>query len=113
MIFFVYLRGDLSESKKKELGLSDEGLIDATLSVSSSVVYPDGSYLEPSSFTMPLKTIPINDAAHFIIRDSNGTQVEYLPSSGRCDILLDFQLSTMFLKSDSEIKTIHVYLPCR
>ncbi|KAE8394406.1 hypothetical protein BDV23DRAFT_147114 [Aspergillus alliaceus] len=41
----------------KELGLFDEGLIDATLSV------------------------------------------DYLPTSGRSDILLDFQIPTMFLKS--------------
>ncbi|KAB8226950.1 uncharacterized protein BDW43DRAFT_304978 [Aspergillus alliaceus] len=98
-VFFVYLRGDLSESKMKELGLFDEGLIDATLSVSGSVVYPDGSYTEPRSLTMPLKTISINDAAHLIIRNSNGTQVDYLPTSGRSDILLDFQIPTMFLKS--------------
>ncbi|KAJ5151348.1 uncharacterized protein N7482_010600 [Penicillium canariense] len=98
-VFFVYLRGDLSKSEKKELGLLDKGLIDATLSVSGSVVYPDGSYIEPRSLTMPLKTIPINDAAHLIIRDSNGTQVNYPPSSGRSDILLDFQIPAMFLKS--------------
>ncbi|EAW20657.1 uncharacterized protein NFIA_030900 [Aspergillus fischeri NRRL 181] len=30
-VFFVYLRGYLPESKKKELALPDEGLINATL----------------------------------------------------------------------------------
>ncbi|KAJ6029881.1 hypothetical protein N7460_010147 [Penicillium canescens] len=98
-VFFVYLRGDLYESKTKGLGLSDKGLIDATLPVNSSAVYRDGSYLEPKSLTMPLKTVLINDAAHFIIRDSTGAQVDYLPSSGRGDILLDFQIPSMFLKS--------------
>ncbi|KAE8135881.1 hypothetical protein BDV38DRAFT_272528 [Aspergillus pseudotamarii] len=98
-VFFVYLRGDLSESKKKKLGLFDIVLIDATLSVSASVIYPDGSYMEPRSLTIPLKTISINDAAHLIIRDSNGIQVDYLSSSGRNDILLDFQIPAMFLKS--------------
>ncbi|RAL12308.1 uncharacterized protein BO97DRAFT_470503 [Aspergillus homomorphus CBS 101889] len=98
-VFFVYLRSDLPESKKKKLGLFDESLINATLSVSGSVVYPDGSYMEPRSFTMPLKTISINDAAHFVIRDSNGTQIDYLPSSDRSDMLLDFQIPAMFLKS--------------
>ncbi|KAJ5698789.1 hypothetical protein N7462_000794 [Penicillium macrosclerotiorum] len=32
-VFFVYLRGNLPEFKKKELALPEEGLIDATLSV--------------------------------------------------------------------------------
>jgi hypothetical protein len=73
-VFFVYLRGYLPKSKK-ELALLDEGLVDATLSVSGSIVYPDGSYMEPRSFTIPLKTISINDAAHFVIRDSNGTHL--------------------------------------
>jgi hypothetical protein len=48
---------------------------------------------------MPLKTVLINELAHFIIRDSTGAQVDYLPSSGRGDILLDFQIPSMFLKS--------------
>ncbi|KAF4228253.1 hypothetical protein CNMCM6805_002268 [Aspergillus fumigatiaffinis] len=73
-VFFVYLRGYLPKSKK-ELALLDEGLVDATLSVSGSIVYPDGSYMEPRSFTIPLKTISINDASHFVIRDSNGTHL--------------------------------------
>ncbi|KAL4888247.1 hypothetical protein BDV59DRAFT_147517 [Aspergillus ambiguus] len=98
-VFFVYLRGYLPESKKKELALLDEGLVNATLTVSGSVVYPDGSYMEPRSLTMPLKTISINDAAHFVIRDSNGTPINYLSSGGRSDILLDFQIPAMFLKS--------------
>jgi hypothetical protein len=48
---------------------------------------------------MPLKAIYINDAAHRVIRDSNGSQVDYLPSSGRCDILIDFQIPAMYLES--------------
>ncbi|KAF4177918.1 hypothetical protein CNMCM8927_008970 [Aspergillus lentulus] len=83
-VFFVYLRGYLP----KEPALLEEGLVDATLSVSGSVVYLDGSYMEPRSFTIPLKTISINDAAHFVTRDSNGTQVDYIPSSGRSDLLI-------------------------
>lgn len=94
-VFFVYLRGYLP----KEPALLEEGLVDATLSVSGSVVYLDGSYMEPRSFTIPLKTISINDAAHFVTRDSNGTQVDYIPSSGRSDVLLDFQIPTMFSRS--------------
>lgn len=98
-IFFVYLRGSIPESKKEELGLLDQGLVNATLIVSSSAVYPDGSYADEESITMPLKTTPINDVAHLMIRDANGHQVDHLPSSNQSDIILDFEIPTMFLKS--------------
>ncbi|KAE9378764.1 hypothetical protein N431DRAFT_553141 [Stipitochalara longipes BDJ] len=98
-IFFVYLRGYIPESKKKELGLLDEGLINATLAVSSSVVYPDGNSEVSKPLTVPFKTTSFNDEAHLVIRDAHGAQVDYLPSSGRGDVLLDFQIPTMFLKS--------------
>jgi hypothetical protein len=98
-IFFVYLRGSILESKKEELGLLDQGLVNATLTVSSSAVYPDGSYADEKSITMPLKTTPFNDVAHLMIRDANGYQVDHLPSSDQSDIILDFGIPTMFLKS--------------
>lgn len=44
-------------------------------------------------------TTSFNDLAHLTIRDSRGVQVDYMPSSGRSDILLDFQILTMFLRS--------------
>lgn len=67
--------------------------------MSSSVVYTDGSHDDEESVTFPLKTIPFNDLAHLPIRDSCGIQVDYMPSSGRSDILVDFQFLTMFLRS--------------
>ncbi|KAL2807587.1 hypothetical protein BJX63DRAFT_440093 [Aspergillus granulosus] len=98
-VFLVYLRGYLPESKKKALALLDEGLVKATLSVSGSVVYADGSHDDEESATVPLKTTPFNDLAHLTIRDTRGIQVDYMPSSDRSDILLDFQIPTMWLKS--------------
>ncbi|KAF7184438.1 hypothetical protein CNMCM7691_005258 [Aspergillus felis] len=98
-VFFVYLRGYLPESKKKELALPDEGLINATLKVSASAVYPDGSHDNEDSATGPLKTTPFNEFAHLTIRNASGVQVDYMPSSDRSDILLDFQIFTMFLRS--------------
>ncbi|KAL5357128.1 hypothetical protein BJX96DRAFT_143938 [Aspergillus floccosus] len=98
-VFFVYLRGYLPESKKKELTLADEGLIHATLKVSASVVYPDGSHDPETSTTGPLKTTAFNELAHLTIRNADGVQVDYIPSSGRGDILLDFQIPTMLLRS--------------
>ncbi|KAF4610387.1 hypothetical protein G7Y89_g15732 [Cudoniella acicularis] len=100
-VFFVYLRGYMPESKKKELGLLDEGLANATLTVSSSVVYLDGNSEDSESVTVRFKTTSFNDYAHLVIRDACGAQVDYLPSSGRSDVLLDFQIPTMFLKSAS------------
>ena len=67
--------------------------------MSGSVVFPDGTYEDPRSVTTPLKTTPFNDIAHLMIRDASGTQVDYLPSSGGSDILLDFVIFAMFLKS--------------
>ncbi|KAE8326731.1 hypothetical protein BDV39DRAFT_176514 [Aspergillus sergii] len=98
-VFFVYLRGYLPESKKKELALPDEGLVNATLKVSASFVYPDGSHDNEDSTTGPLRTTPFNDLAHLTIRNARGAQVDYMPSSDRSDILLDFQIPTMFLRS--------------
>ncbi|KAF7128414.1 hypothetical protein CNMCM5793_003144 [Aspergillus hiratsukae] len=83
----------------KDLALPDEGLVNATLTVGGSVVYPDGSYEDPQSVTGPFKTTHFNDLAHLTIRDARGTHVDYLPSSGRSDILLDFQLPTIFVRS--------------
>ncbi|PYH78321.1 hypothetical protein BO82DRAFT_357411 [Aspergillus uvarum CBS 121591] len=98
-VFFVYLRGCLPESKKKELVLPDEALINATLKISASVVYPDGSHDDEDSTTGPLKTTPFNNLAHLTIRDTFGVQVDYMPSSNCSEILLDFQFLTMFLRT--------------
>ncbi|KAJ5880880.1 uncharacterized protein N7473_011933 [Penicillium subrubescens] len=51
-VFFVYLRGYLPESTNT-LALYDKGLVDATLTVSGSVIYPDGRYEDPRSLTIP------------------------------------------------------------
>lgn len=67
--------------------------------MSASAVYPDGSHDNEDSTTGPLKTTPFNDLAHLTIRNARGVQVDYMPSSDRSDILLDFQIPTMFLRS--------------
>jgi hypothetical protein len=67
--------------------------------VSSSVVYPGGNSEDSRSVTVPFKTTSFNDYAHLVIRDARGAQVDYLTSNGRSDVLLDFQIPTMFLKS--------------
>ncbi|KAE8406744.1 hypothetical protein BDV37DRAFT_291865 [Aspergillus pseudonomiae] len=98
-IFFVYLRGHLPESKKKELELPDEVLVNATFTVSLSAIYADGNHDEEISYTEPLKTTPFGPLGHLTIRDTRGVQVDYIPSSGSSEILLDFQILAMFLRS--------------
>lgn len=85
--------------KKKELGLPDGPLADATLTVRGSAVYADGSIEDEQSVTLPLKTMPLSDEAHLAIRDASGSEVEYMSSSDRSDFLLDFQLPTLWLRS--------------
>jgi hypothetical protein len=75
-VFFVYLRGDLPESNKV-LVQFDKALVDATLTVSSSIIYADGSHDEERSVTFPLKTTPFSDYVHIVIRDPGGAQVDY------------------------------------
>lgn len=81
------------------MGQFGDNLINATLIASSSAVYPDGSRDGSLAVTVPLRTMRLSDDAHLFIRNSHGAQVEYMPSSGRSDILLDFQIPAMFLKS--------------
>jgi hypothetical protein len=81
------------------LALPDEGLVDATLKVSGSVVYADGSHDDERSVTFPLKTTPFNTSAHLSIRDACDVQVEYLPGSDSSEILVDFHFLLMFLRS--------------
>ncbi|KAF9891145.1 hypothetical protein FE257_005081 [Aspergillus nanangensis] len=98
-LFFLYLRGDLPESKTKELGLPDGPLTDATLTVRSSAVYADGSLADEDSLTLPLKTMLLSDESHLAIRDKSGGQVEYMSSSDRSDFILDFQFPVLWMRS--------------
>lgn len=91
--------GPDAQAKTKTMGQFGDSLINATIVASSSAVYPDGSRDGVTAVTLPLRTMRLSDDAHFFIRDSRGAQAEYMPPSGRSDILLDFQIPTMFLKS--------------
>ncbi|CAJ2507674.1 Uu.00g088600.m01.CDS01 [Anthostomella pinea] len=100
-VFFVYLRVYLPDDKRGYQELLDKHLPDAKLAVSSSAVYPDGAHDEKQTTTVPLKTMMnLNhlSSAHLSVRDQEGTQVDYLPSKGG-DLLLDFEIPTMFLRS--------------
>ncbi|KAL4981037.1 hypothetical protein BDW66DRAFT_146807 [Aspergillus desertorum] len=98
-LFFLYLRGYIPQSRTAELALTNEGLVDATVTIGASVVYADGSHDDKESYTIPLKTTSFNNNGHIAIRDAHGVEVDYLPSSGNGGILVDYWIPGMFMKS--------------
>ncbi|KAH8888098.1 hypothetical protein GQ53DRAFT_843817 [Thozetella sp. PMI_491] len=97
-IFFVYLRGWILPSKSLDLERNDD-LDTATLSISASAVFPDGECEEPRTYTVPLRTTAFADTAHLSIRDATGTHVDCLTASGNNDILTDYWIPGMFLRT--------------
>jgi hypothetical protein len=82
------------------LGLPDGGLVNATLTITLAVIYPDGTDGGEQSYTIPLKTTDFNQIAHLIIRDGWGFQVDYMQGDGDGnDILVDFQFIPMWMQS--------------
>ncbi|RYO79248.1 hypothetical protein DL766_003824 [Monosporascus sp. MC13-8B] len=96
--FFVFLRGKIPPSKKKDVEHLD-GLANATLSFTLSVVFPDGERGERRTYTIPLRTRAFGDAAHLSIRDAEGAFVDYITSSGRNDIVTDFSIPSVFVQT--------------
>ncbi|KAH7356817.1 hypothetical protein BKA65DRAFT_215444 [Rhexocercosporidium sp. MPI-PUGE-AT-0058] len=109
-VFFIYLRGYMpsnikipSEDETPKFPVSgptpDPYLQNATLVLTSSVTYADKTHITHSPLTIPFKSTVFNDAAHLVIRDEKGKEVEFLPRVGRVDLLLDFQIPWVFLRS--------------
>ncbi|KAG4430461.1 hypothetical protein IFR05_014050 [Cadophora sp. M221] len=112
-VFFIYLRGWMPSPKAPSAEAAgnvkhsssdpdpdlNPGLTNATLKIRSTVTYPDGSSDVHESLTIPFKSMVFNGAAHMVIRDESGKQVECLPGVGRGDVLLDFQIPNLFLRS--------------
>ena len=48
---------------------------------------------------MPLRTTAFSDVAHLSIRNATGAYVEHLMSNGRNDILTDYFIPGMFLRT--------------
>lgn len=87
------------------MGFPAKELVNATLKVGSSAVYPDGSIEKSEFITIPFKARAFRDQAHLLIRDKSGDTVDYLPSSGG-DILFDFQIPYIFVKSGTWTFTV-------
>ncbi|RYO95298.1 hypothetical protein DL764_007717 [Monosporascus ibericus] len=96
--FFVFLRGKIPPSKKMDVEHLD-GLANATLSFTLSVVFPDSERGERRTYTIPLRTRAFGDAAHLSIRDAEGAFVNYITSSGRNDIVTDFSIPSVFVQT--------------
>ncbi|KAM4066416.1 hypothetical protein HRG_000520 [Hirsutella rhossiliensis] len=89
-IFFLYLRGVMPPSDK-DLGT-------AKLSITLSVVLPDGQHEDPKTYTVPLCTTAFGDAAHLSIRNATGAYVDHL-GGGTNDILVDCAIPSVFLQT--------------
>ncbi|KAL5328471.1 hypothetical protein ACEPPN_001970 [Leptodophora sp. 'Broadleaf-Isolate-01'] len=100
-VVFLYLHGWIpSETPSLNIKSPDLGLINATLKLSSSAKFPDGSSDPSKSLTIPFKSTIFNNAAHLVIRDESGKQVDYMPTTGG-DVLLDFdfRIPRIFLRT--------------
>ncbi|KAL9618330.1 MAG: hypothetical protein Q9160_006912 [Pyrenula sp. 1 TL-2023] len=100
-IVFQLLRGEISPSKRHDLDPAhlDQLLQTATLTITLSAVLSDGKQEDAKSYAVPLRTTAFGDVAHLSIRESMGTYVEHLSSSGRYDILTDSFIPGMFLRT--------------
>lgn len=74
-------------------------LTTATLTITGSAILSNGKHEDEKSYTVPLRTTAFADTAHLSIRNATGAYVEYLSSSGRNDILIDYFIPGMFLRT--------------
>lgn len=72
--------------------------MNATLKAGSSAILQDGTSLDVRFITMPFKQHTFREFGHLFIRDKQDN-VDYLPSSGRGDIVFTFQIPVYFLKT--------------
>lgn len=98
-IFFLLLRGEIAPSKRIDLPDLDKLLATATLTISLSAILSDGKHEDEKSYTVPLRTTAFADTAHLSIRNTTGAYVEYLSSNGPNDILTDYWIPGIFLRT--------------
>jgi len=97
-IFFVYLKGEIPPPKKRDLEHLGEDLANATLSITMDAVYQDGTPAGARTYTVPLRTTSFG-LAHLSIRNSTGVYTDHLTSGGTNDILTDYWIPGMFLRT--------------
>lgn len=88
-IFFIYLRATVPFSPS---------LANSSLHITASAAFASGGSQEPRTYTIPLKTASYGDNAHLAIRNATGAYVESL-SAGRNDVLADFLILGLFLRT--------------
>ncbi|SPN99081.1 uncharacterized protein DNG_02120 [Cephalotrichum gorgonifer] len=96
-IFFVLLRGYIPPSKEKDI--NPDHLAAATLSITLSALLSDGEIEKPKTYAVPLRTTAFRDNAHISIRDEEGNFVDGLTGKGNNDIVTDFWIPGMFLRT--------------
>ncbi len=88
----------IPEHKKKDREHLEEDLASATLSITLDVVYPDGSKEGATTYTVPLRTKSFGPA-HLSLRNSTGDYIDHLTSNDFNDILTDYWIPGMFLRT--------------
>jgi hypothetical protein len=94
-VVFAWLRGYIGNPATP---ITDSDLAAATLSITASANYRDGTSDEPETHTIPLQTSAHMDLMHLAIRDSEGLHVDHLTVGGSNDILLDIWVLGMFIR---------------
>ncbi|KAI1400671.1 hypothetical protein F4819DRAFT_487364 [Hypoxylon fuscum] len=87
-IFFLFLRGKIPPSKKKDSEHLDDLLTTTTLSITLS----EGKHEGPKTYTVPLRTTAFADVAHLSVRNATGAYVDHINSSGCNDILTNYTI---------------------
>ncbi|KAF2499642.1 hypothetical protein BU16DRAFT_278781 [Lophium mytilinum] len=97
--FFTLVRGEIPPSKTKDPAHLEKPLTSTTLTIASSANLSngDGDHEDKRSYTVPLRTTAFGPA-HLSIRNATA-YVEHLSSSGSNDILVDYWIPGMFLRT--------------
>ncbi len=94
-MLFGYVRGWIPSTTISDSARLNERLETATLTMTRSAEYPDGTTHPAGSVTFSLRTATLADLCHLSIRNETGAHVEYL-TTGRNDILVDFLIPGFF-----------------
>lgn len=93
--FSIRLVGDIPASRTNDL---NHDLANAKLHITLSAHLPDGRYLGPSTYSIPLRTTTCGDMAELSIRDATGGHLEHL-KTGRNYIIAHVWIPGAFLNT--------------
>lgn len=97
----MYLRGEVAD---------EVGLQLASFSITMKAKLATGEELDPRTYTIPLSTTSFGDHAHLAIRNATGAYVGSL-SAGRNDVVADFAIPGVFLRTGTWTFHVEAALP--